>query len=216
MCNWGTEVGLIVTIPAHLSHTGVDRQDVKGIDSCIAPIVKALNDGGITTISSCCGHGKGTGVIMLADGRELEITSIAIDGGRNKVDQINEDKNLGDAVVDRETEQGYRVIHLYDMDYMVDEAYLVVLQADRAPSVEDMKSVASRFNELRAWRALRDEIVDAVKLLAHPKFTTDEAGHIQYYVTKSDVAMARALLPKLEATESAKRPISDRGTDGQA
>lgn len=27
------------------------------VDSCIAPIVAALNDGGIPTVGSCCGHG---------------------------------------------------------------------------------------------------------------------------------------------------------------
>lgn len=132
------------------------------------------------------------------------------------MDQFDEAKNLGKGVVDRGTEQGYRVIHLFDVDYMVDEARIAILQADRAPSVEDMKSVARKFNELLTWRALRGEIMDAVKLLAHPKFTTDANGHIQYYVTKSDVGMARALLPRLQATESAKPPISAREIDGQA
>ena len=28
------------------------------IDRCIAPLVAALNKGGIKTLSSCCGHGK--------------------------------------------------------------------------------------------------------------------------------------------------------------
>lgn len=73
MCKWGTETMLNVTIPAHLSHTGEAREDIKGIDSCIAGIVKALNDGGVTTISSCCGHGRSNGLIMLAGGRELVI-----------------------------------------------------------------------------------------------------------------------------------------------
>jgi len=38
------------------------------IDKCIAPIIKALNEGGILTKSSCCGHG-GDGYILLQDGR---------------------------------------------------------------------------------------------------------------------------------------------------
>lgn len=71
MCKWGTSTPLKVTIPAHLSHTGVERQDVKDIDSCIALIVRALNDAGVVTVASCCGHGKGDGTILLADGREL-------------------------------------------------------------------------------------------------------------------------------------------------
>ena len=43
------------------------------IDACIYSIVKALNDAGITTTESCCGHGKQSGIIFLADGRELTI-----------------------------------------------------------------------------------------------------------------------------------------------
>lgn len=71
MCKWETETLMEVTIPAHLSHTGKARRAVKGIDACLAPLVKALNEGGITTASSCCGHGKEDGVILLADGRQL-------------------------------------------------------------------------------------------------------------------------------------------------
>lgn len=73
MCKWGTDVVLEVTIPAALSHTGEQRQKQVGIDACIAPLVKALNDAGITTVASCCGHGKRPGSIALADGRELII-----------------------------------------------------------------------------------------------------------------------------------------------
>lgn len=45
----------------------------RDIDSCIAPLVAALNQAGITTVASCCGHGKRPGNIALADGRELVI-----------------------------------------------------------------------------------------------------------------------------------------------
>jgi hypothetical protein len=38
---------------------------VRDIDSCIAPIVAALNAGGVETIASCCGHGKIPGSIIL-------------------------------------------------------------------------------------------------------------------------------------------------------
>ena len=48
---------------------------VWGIDACIAPLVKALNQGGMATMASCCGHGKMDGVISLQDGRELVIMS---------------------------------------------------------------------------------------------------------------------------------------------
>ncbi|MCK5601619.1 hypothetical protein KAR91_07120 [Candidatus Pacearchaeota archaeon] len=43
------------------------------IDSCIAPIVQALNNAGIATVASCCGHNKRPGNIVLKDGRELII-----------------------------------------------------------------------------------------------------------------------------------------------
>jgi len=73
MCKWNTTIPLEVTIPANLSHTGEARRKVVDIDSCIYPIVKALNDTGITTIASCCGHGNISGNIILSDGREIII-----------------------------------------------------------------------------------------------------------------------------------------------
>jgi hypothetical protein len=52
-----------------------ERQGRDGVwcDPCLAPLVKALNDGGVRTIASCCGHGKVYGSIALADGRWLTI-----------------------------------------------------------------------------------------------------------------------------------------------
>lgn len=44
-------------------------------DPCLAPLVKALNDGGQPTIASCCGHGRRPSSICLADGRELLVMS---------------------------------------------------------------------------------------------------------------------------------------------
>lgn len=66
-------MSLRIRIPAYLSHTGEEREAVKAIDRCIAPIVKALNECGIVTVYSCCGHGHRPGNIMLADGREIII-----------------------------------------------------------------------------------------------------------------------------------------------
>lgn len=43
------------------------------IDPCIAPIVRALNEAGILTAASCCGHGSNMGNIWLADGRVLAV-----------------------------------------------------------------------------------------------------------------------------------------------
>ena len=73
MCKWGTNEDVLVTVPAELSYTGKDRVDIKGIDKCIAPIVRALNEAGIRTDAACCGHGKADGYIVLHDGRELVI-----------------------------------------------------------------------------------------------------------------------------------------------
>lgn len=57
---------------AEYSYTGESRWKDCHIDACIAPIVKALQEGGINMTHSCCGHG-GDGDIVLADGRELRI-----------------------------------------------------------------------------------------------------------------------------------------------
>lgn len=73
MCKYGEEVILTVLMPKELSYTGEERWAEKAIDKCIAPIVKALNDAGIYTSNSCCGHGKEKGSIILHDGRVLII-----------------------------------------------------------------------------------------------------------------------------------------------
>lgn len=52
------------------------RKQMIEIDRCISDIVLALNRGGVYTISSCCGHGKGPGDILLADGRKLILDEI--------------------------------------------------------------------------------------------------------------------------------------------
>lgn len=44
-----------------------------GIDECIKPLIKALNDCGMETVASCCGHGNRHGNVMLRDGREILI-----------------------------------------------------------------------------------------------------------------------------------------------
>lgn len=43
------------------------------IDRCIAPMVAALNRGGVTTVASCCGHYERPGWIVLGHGRALVI-----------------------------------------------------------------------------------------------------------------------------------------------
>lgn len=61
MCKWGNTT--VVEI------NGAPR----GIDTCIVPIIKALNDAGITTIASCCGHGKQPGSIGLKGSKEIRL-----------------------------------------------------------------------------------------------------------------------------------------------
>ncbi len=68
MCQWGTDTEVLLCKPRPVSG-GVTVP----VDSCIAPIVQALNDASIETTGSCCGHGSGPGSITLADGRELLI-----------------------------------------------------------------------------------------------------------------------------------------------
>lgn len=46
--------------------------------------------------------------------------------------------------------------------------------------------------------AAASELLEIAKLVAHPKFTTDEQGNIRYYVTKSDIAAAREAIRKVE------------------
>lgn len=62
MCEWGN-----TEIVKTSSGKEVD------VDSCIVPLVYALNMAGIETVACCCGHGKRPGNIALKDGRELII-----------------------------------------------------------------------------------------------------------------------------------------------
>lgn len=42
-------------------------------DPCLEPLVRALNDGGLQTIASCCGHGRRPASVVLADGRVVAV-----------------------------------------------------------------------------------------------------------------------------------------------
>jgi hypothetical protein len=79
MCDHENREAAMVTI----------RRDDEGAptvwcDPCLAPLIEALNTGGIPTVASCCGHnGRGSdgeqadapGWVMLHDGRTLTITT---------------------------------------------------------------------------------------------------------------------------------------------
>lgn len=82
MCKWGTNTMVRVKIPAHLAAAGFAYRKKVAIDSCIAEIVEALQDGGIDMTASCCGHGKAKGRIDLLDGRILWI-----DDGTNRLSE---------------------------------------------------------------------------------------------------------------------------------
>ena len=69
MCDEHSSV--LVEIPTASERGEHGRQ--RGIDGCIAPLIDALNQGGVATVASCCGHNKRPGSIVLADGRELRI-----------------------------------------------------------------------------------------------------------------------------------------------
>lgn len=73
MCKRGTTTKVRVKIPADLSSTGKRKWEFCEVDSCIAPLVKALQKAGIGTIGSCCGHGEWEGYILLEDERRLLI-----------------------------------------------------------------------------------------------------------------------------------------------
>lgn len=73
MCERDNTEIIEITIVAKHSKTGMDRRGTVGVDKCIVPLVKALNEAGLTTVASCCGHGKRYGNIALADGREILI-----------------------------------------------------------------------------------------------------------------------------------------------
>ena len=73
-------MGLGMGENAHIPNCGTDRESKSVVvadgvfcDPCIAPLVEALNNAGIKTIASCCGHGHRPGAITLIDGRELVI-----------------------------------------------------------------------------------------------------------------------------------------------
>lgn len=55
-------------------HPTNPRQSV-WCDPCLVPLIRALNDGGLRTVASCCGHGKRPGTVALADGRWLFIAA---------------------------------------------------------------------------------------------------------------------------------------------
>jgi len=50
MCKWGTWEKVKVKIPADLSSTGKEKWKEVDIDKCIAPLIRALQEGGIVAM----------------------------------------------------------------------------------------------------------------------------------------------------------------------
>ena len=70
MCRWGNSTNVRLKF----------RQEVTGkmecaVDRCIAPVVQWLNDCGVQTLGSCCGHGnEDATIIIVIDRRQLTLT----------------------------------------------------------------------------------------------------------------------------------------------
>lgn len=64
------EAAMVVLDPGTPEHHG---RDGVWCDPCLVPLVRALNDGGLRTVASCCGHGQVPGSVVLEDGRWLMI-----------------------------------------------------------------------------------------------------------------------------------------------
>ena len=70
-CPCRSTIDVMCEIPAAYSHTGKRREKTCGIDKCLAPIVSALQAAGVGTVGCCCGHGRGTGEIIMENGTRL-------------------------------------------------------------------------------------------------------------------------------------------------
>lgn len=68
MCKWGITTEVRLCKP-----TVVQRRTAIKIDACIAPLVQTLNDCGIETTASCCGHGKTeeSGIVLSAQSLKI-------------------------------------------------------------------------------------------------------------------------------------------------
>lgn len=72
MCNHPNREAAMERVRSLNRAPGVPEYDA-WCDPCLVPLVRALNDAGIRTVASCCGHGHRPGNIALADGRALVI-----------------------------------------------------------------------------------------------------------------------------------------------
>jgi len=73
MCEYGDTVKMSVLVSLPNRYGVPYWSQIGPIDRCIAQLVEVLNNGGVETIASCCGHGHMHGNIALKDGRWLVI-----------------------------------------------------------------------------------------------------------------------------------------------
>lgn len=71
-------------------------------DPCIAPVIRALNNGGIETIASCCGHGENDGWVLRADNMLMLLR------------QVPEGMTPAEFMTAQEGERGY-IVPRYDV-----------------------------------------------------------------------------------------------------
>jgi hypothetical protein len=71
MCDHNDTVETVFLVPARLSHNGRRRLKWGQVDRCIAPLIRELNEAGLFTSQSCCGHGKMPGQIDFHGGLSL-------------------------------------------------------------------------------------------------------------------------------------------------
>lgn len=69
MCEWNNLSLVKLCQPKEVS-----GREVVPVDSCIASLVQRLNDIGLHTLGSCCGHNKrGLSVIIEIEGKVYEV-----------------------------------------------------------------------------------------------------------------------------------------------
>jgi hypothetical protein len=65
MCEWSDKTTASVLTPDGLREVMVD--------SCMKPLVEGLGKAGVATLGCCCGHGRESPTVLLADGKTLYV-----------------------------------------------------------------------------------------------------------------------------------------------